>query len=84
MWGCNFYSNIPLMQNQLSNVVFSLFFCGVILFLLIMLILQIVKKISNSKDYTGNDKRDSFEILKFRYAKGEINRQEFNKMKQVL
>ncbi len=61
---------------------FGLHFLGTIIFLalLVLLIYFIVKKVQKK----NNKEPDALEILKTRYAKGEINKEEFNAKKKDL
>ena len=84
MWGCNFDSNIPFFGPFLSHGIFSVIIWGIVLFLLIFFIIKIGKGNENRNATNYSDKRDSMEILRIRYARGEIDNEEFNRMKQAL
>ncbi len=84
MWGCNYYSDIPLIGPFLSHGLFSLILWGVFLFFIIFLIFKILNRGGSQNKSIFNDKHDSLEILRMRYANGEINTEEFNKIKQAL
>ena len=84
MWGCNYYSNFPFIESLFSRGIFSLIFLGLFIFLIIFFIKTMHKKNKYQKGSFATDRNDSLEILKIRYAKGEINNEEFNKMRQVL
>ncbi|NOX34051.1 MAG: hypothetical protein GXP56_09990 [Deltaproteobacteria bacterium] len=47
------------------------------------LIFKLIKS-NQSKNSESLDKNDSLKILKIRFAKGEINEQEFQKMKKAI
>jgi len=52
-----------------------------------ILIYFIIKAVSSTKtkpDYCGRERQDSLEILKMRFANGEVSKDEFRKMKDVL
>jgi len=82
MWGCNFTSNMPFLGYFLSHGLLSLPFWGALLALAVFLILKILGK--RPATVINDDKNDSLEILKTRFAKGEIDKDEFQKMKQIL
>ena len=82
MWGCNISGNIPFLGYFFSHGMFSFLFWGVILALVIVLIVKIFGK--RPEKVANNDQFDSLEILKMRFAKGEIEKDEFLRMKQIL
>lgn len=84
MLGCNYYGNIPFIGFLFSRGIFSLIFWSLIVFAIIFFIKTVSRKNEQPKESITTDRNDSLEILKMRYAKGEINNEEFNKMKQVL
>jgi len=52
---------------------------------IIVLVVWVVKTLANSRDgSTVNRLNDAEEILKQRYARGEINREQFEQMKKDL
>jgi putative membrane protein len=84
MLGCNYYGNIPFIGFLVSRGIFSLIFWSLIVFTIIFFIKTVSRKNEQPKESITTDRNDSLEILKMRYAKGEINNEEFNKMKHVL
>lgn len=84
MWGCNFYSEIPFIGSLLPHGIISLIFWGILLFLILFFIIRVVKGDNGQNRSIANDRHDSLDILKIRYAKGEINSEEFKKIKQAL
>ena len=84
MWGCDLYNNTHLIGNVLPHNLFSYFLGAIVLILVCSLLIKFNKKKDMQNYHRGDDRRDSLEILKLRYAKGEINNDEFMKMKQVL
>ena len=82
MWGCNFSGNIPVLGYFLSHGFLSLLFWGVLLALAVVLISKIFGK--KPEKVINDDQSDSLEILKMRFAKGEIDKEEFQRMKQIL
>lgn len=77
MWECS-RSMLPGLGGPLGLLAYSLLFV-----LLICVAARILRgwRINGS---ASADKRDSLEILKIRLAKGEITRNEFNELKNLL
>ena len=82
MWGCNFNGNMPFIGYFFPHGLFSLLLWGVILALVVVLISKIIGK--RSVNLANHDQIDSLELLKLRFAKGEIDKDEFLRMKQIL
>jgi len=61
---------------------FSIVIWGVILALVVVLISKVLGK--RSVKGSNHDQIDSLELLKIRFAKGEIDKDEFLRMKQIL
>lgn len=77
MWGCS-SSMLPGLGGPLGLLAYSLLF---------MLLICVAARIFRGWRFNGPasaDKRDSLEILKLRLAKGEISRDEFNDLKNLL
>jgi putative membrane protein len=72
------------MGGGFAGGIFSLLLWGLIIFLVVFFIIKFFGSINSSKSGLFRDKNDSLEILKMRYAKGEINQDEYIKMKSVL
>jgi putative membrane protein len=55
-------------------------------FLVVVIIVWAITKkgINTSKNPSVNEKKSAIEILKGRYSKGEINKEEFEKQKNIL
>lgn len=82
MWGCNLNGNIPFLGYFFSHGLFSLLIWGVILALVVVLISKVLGK--RSVKGSNHDQIDSLELLKIRFAKGEIDKDEFLRMRQTL
>ena len=82
MWGCNFNGNVPFLGYLFSHGLFSLLLWGVILALVVLLISKILGTRTVKVD--NHDQIDSLELLKSRFAKGEIDKDEFLRMKKIL
>ncbi len=85
MWGC---SNL-----QFSNgwwrifspgSMLSMLIWGLIILLLACLVIWIFRSLARNTNGPFRDRIDSLSILKARFARGEISREEFIKMKQLL
>ena len=57
---------------------------GLVVVLIVFLAIRIFKSQTHGPQGTSRDRSDSEAILKVRFAKGEISREEFVKMRQVL
>ena len=57
---------------------------GLLIFILIYFIMKAVSSPKMKPEYSNMDRQDSMEILKIRFAKGDINKEEFLKMKDSL
>ena len=84
MVGCEYHTNMPFIGFLFSRGIPSLIFLSLIIFAMIIFIKKLCQNNERQKELFATDRNDSLEILKVRYAKGEINNEEFNKMKQVL
>jgi uncharacterized membrane protein len=84
MMGCD---NIPFsswMGGGFAGGIFSLLFWGLIILVLVFLAIKLFGSIKSNKSAQFSDKNDSLDILQMRYARAEINQDEYVKMKHVL
>ena len=72
------------MGGGFAGGIFSLLFWGLIILGLVFLVFKLFGSIKSNKTGPFHDKKDFLEILKMRYANGEINQDQFVKMKDVL
>ena len=84
MWGCNFFSDMPFVRSMLPYGLFSLLLWVALIIALVFVITRILKQFRNSKEGNIRDSSDSLEFLKIRYAKGEIDHEDYIRMKQIL
>ncbi len=84
MWNCNFYSDVPFVRSLLPYGFFSLLIWVAIIIALVFVITRIFRQTRNPREGNIRDSEDSLEFLKIRYAKGEIEHNEYIRMKQVL
>lgn len=82
MWNCGYISSMAF-----GGMGFGGGFGMLVGLLLLLLLVYLAVKVVGSRGatrYHAADRRDSLEILKTRLAKGEINVDEFNTLKNVL
>ena len=86
MWNCNFG---PFAGGGWGGGFFpanflSLLLLGLVVLLIVLAVIRILKPRAEKPNGSFRDLTDSEEILKVRFAKGEISREEFIKMRQTL
>lgn len=79
MWGCDYLS----FSGGLGNGIFMLAWI-LIIALAIYAAMRIYRTRTPDAAKSSQDRIDSMQILKARFAKGEITQEEFTKMKQIL
>ena len=85
MWGCNYLSfEDGRWGGWFPGSPEMLLICGLIFFLAVLLAVLILKSWAQRCNSSSRDRIDSLSILKARFAKGEITREEFVRMKEVL
>ena len=84
MWGCNFYSDIPIVRSLLPYGFFSLLLWAALIIALVFVLTRIFRQSRNPREGNIRDSKDSLEFLKIRYAKGEIDHEDYIRMKQIL
>jgi putative membrane protein len=77
MWGCGVNSFLPW------GGFLSLLIWIVIILALVLVVVKIFKSL-NGDSVSRSDRNDSLDILKVRFAKGEITQEEYVKMKKIL
>jgi uncharacterized membrane protein len=55
-----------------------------IILAIVLLATKVFKSMKSSPNIVNKDRNDSLEMLKLRYAKGDINQDEYLKMKDIL
>lgn len=85
MWGCDYG---PMSGGWWGGFfpgsLFSLLLWGLVILLLVFLAIQIFRSQTHCPRGPAQDRFDSEAILKARFAKGEISREEFIRMRQIL
>lgn len=85
MWGCEYG---PMAGGWWGGFfpgsILSLLIWGLVIFLIVYLVIRIFKSQTRSLHGLSQDRFDSEAILKTRFARGEISREEFVKMQQIL
>jgi putative membrane protein len=84
MMGCDYLPFSSWMGGGFDGGIFSLLFWGLIILLLVFVAIKLFGSIKSNQTGSFHDKNDSLEILKTRYANGEINQDEYGKMKGIL
>ena len=82
--GCDYLPFSSWMGGGFAGGIFSLLFWGLIILLLVFAAIKLFGSIKSNQSGSFRDKNDSLDILQMRYAKGEINQDEYVKMKSVL
>lgn len=71
------------MMNGMGMMIWTVFVWLVLIVLIILAVIAIIKWLRTSKDATApTGTQTSLEILKKRYTKGEISKEEFERMKK--
>ena len=85
MWGCDYG---PMTGGWWAGFfpgsLLSLLMWGLVLFLIVYVVIRIFRSQILASQGPFRDRSDSEAILKTRFAKGEISREEFVKMRQIL
>jgi uncharacterized membrane protein len=85
MWGCDF---APMSGGwwggSFPGGLFSLLILSLVVFLIAYLAIRVFKSQAHNSHGSSRDRIDSLSILKVRFARGEISREEFSNMKQIL
>jgi uncharacterized membrane protein len=86
MWNCNFgpFAGDGWGGGFFPANLLSLLLLGLVVLLIVFAVIRILKPRADKPNGSFRDLTDSEEILKVRFAKGEISREEFIKMRQTL
>jgi len=83
MWGCNYYDGAGFGHWFFGGGIIGFSISAFIIIIIAALIFKLFRS-NQSMNSESLDKNDSFKILKTRFARGEINAQEYQRMKDVL
>lgn len=84
MWEC---SNSPYfwwMGGIFPGGVLSILIWGLIIFALVYLAVKLLGFMRSREARENRDRMDSLQILQVRYARGELNREEYAKIRETL
>lgn len=85
MWNCDFLPfSRGLWGGFFPGNLLSLLICGLVIFIIVYLAIRIFRSQVHGSHGSSLDRIDSQSILKVRFARGEISREEYIKMKQLL
>jgi len=84
MMGCDYFPFFSWMGGGFAGVVLSLLLWGLIIFLIVFFAVKLFAALRAGKTGQLRDQDDSLEILEIRYARGEIDQQQYVKMKDIL
>ena len=70
-------------SGMMGMMVFMFLFGLLLIVLFVLIVVALLKWLWGSKmPFSGSDRENALEILKKRYAKGEIGKEEFERMKR--
>lgn len=84
MWGCNNFPFMSWTSGMFSGGIFSLFVWVLIALAIVWLVKKLFESAKPGQKDSYMDKSDSLEILKRRYAKGDLSLEEYIKIKSIL
>ncbi|MBW6452384.1 MAG: hypothetical protein K0A92_01200 [Methyloprofundus sp.] len=77
MWNCNF--GPPFIHYGMVGMVINIMMLVAILYIVVLIVRALF-----SKTQPNRDTRDSLEIIRHKYASGQITEQEYLRMKEIL
>ena len=84
MWECANFPFFSGMGGIFPGAIFSILLWGLIIVAIVFFATKVFKSTKAGQNSVNKDRNDSLEMLKLRYAKGDINRDEYFKMKDIL
>ena len=72
------------MGGVFSGGIFSLLLWGIIVFILVYLAIRLFGSLRSRQTGQDRDRHDSLDILKVRYARGELSQDDYARMKEIL
>jgi putative membrane protein len=82
--GFGHHFSSPWLGGAFSGSLFPVLIWGLIILLLVYLGAKLLSVIRDAQGRKNSDRTDSLEILKIRFAKGEIDQEEYARMKKIL
>lgn len=84
MWSCNW--GFPSAHGGwfMGHGLFGLFVGIVLIAMVVYLLVSVVKTVLTAGRKTNSDAGDSLEIVKRKFARGEISEEEYRRMKDIL
>jgi len=76
MWSCNWGPSFP---HTIVGALFTIMMLVTILYIIVLTVRTLL-----SRNTTTRDAKDSLEILKAKFAGGEISAEEYRRMKDIL
>ncbi len=83
MWRCNYYNGMGCYHMFFGSRIMELTITILIIAIIAMIISKLIGQ-NQIKDQKTHKENYSFEMLKMRFVKGEIDEQEFARMKKIL
>ena len=84
MWRYGHFSHYSWMGSFFPGGIVSMLIWGLIIVALVYLAIRLFRGLTSEQTRQNRDNLDSFEILKMRYAKGEISHEDYLTMKETL
>lgn len=84
MWGCGITSDGGWMGGVLPGGILSALLYLLALAAIAFFVLRLLGWVNGRRTSCDRDRRDSLTILRVRYAKGEISRTDYARMRQLL
>lgn len=84
MQGCEFLSYFPGLGGFFPGGIVHVLLWGLIILVLVYLAGKLIGAISSDRVRENRDRVDSLSILKMRFARGEISREDYLRMREIL
>jgi putative membrane protein len=84
MWRYGHFPHFYWMGSFLPGSIFSMLIWVLIILALVYLAVKLFRALTSEQIKQNRDNFDSFEILKMRYARGEISHEDYLTMKETL
>ena len=84
MWRYGHFPHFSWMGSSFPGTIISMLIWIMIVLALVYLTTKVFRALTSEQIGKNRDKTDSIDILKVRYARGEIDQEEYFRMKEVL